>query len=49
VYRSIDGGSSWSPFNEGLRVLGVGALAVTPSGSVVHAGTDAGAFEYVFD
>jgi photosystem II stability/assembly factor-like uncharacterized protein len=48
VYRSTDGGSSWSPFNEGLRVLGVYALAVTPSGSVVHAGTDAGAFEYVF-
>jgi photosystem II stability/assembly factor-like uncharacterized protein len=50
VYRSTDGGATWAPLGEELVTASVPALAVGPSGRVVHAGTvETGAFEYGLD
>lgn len=40
VYRSTDGGRTWAPFNQGLFDLAVTSLAITPSGSILYAGTE---------
>lgn len=43
VFRSADGGSSWSAANNGLTELGVDALAIAPSSpSTLYAATSAG-------
>lgn len=45
VYRTTDGGSTWSVVNAGLRNRAVAALALTPDGHRLFAGTDgAGVF-----
>jgi len=59
VYRSVDRGRSWQPFARGLEVPrrgkpgtrppSVGALAFSPEGDVLFAGTDsAGIFQHRF-
>ena len=59
VYRSVDEGRSWQPFARGLEVPrrgkpgtrppSVGALALSPKGDVLFAGTDsAGIFQHRF-
>jgi len=46
VYRSTDGGQTWSPFRDGLANTPASALAVSPDGNRLHAGTwGAGAFQ----
>ena len=41
VYKSTDGGVSWSPFNTGLANTNVHALAIDPlTPTTVYAGTD---------
>jgi photosystem II stability/assembly factor-like uncharacterized protein len=50
VYRSVDGGQSWSAFNSGLSDLSVSALALSASGTRIYAGTNSGGvfdFEFV--
>jgi photosystem II stability/assembly factor-like uncharacterized protein len=48
VYRSTDSGATWTALGPGLETAFITALAVSPSGAVVHAGTrGSGAFEYV--
>ncbi|HMF08268.1 MAG TPA: hypothetical protein VKJ00_03965 [Thermoanaerobaculia bacterium] len=50
VYRSLDGGQSWSTFNSGLTDLSVSALALSASGARIYAGTNTGGvfdFEFV--
>ncbi|HEV2063622.1 MAG TPA: hypothetical protein VGS00_03645, partial [Thermoanaerobaculia bacterium] len=42
VFRSTDGGSSWSAFNVGLTNMNVTALAIDPTGTSLHAGTPGG-------
>jgi photosystem II stability/assembly factor-like uncharacterized protein len=45
VYRSTDGGQTWSPFKDGLSHTPASALAFSPDGNRLHAGTwGAGAF-----
>jgi len=39
VFTSVDRGASWTPLNEGLVNWGIGALAIDPAGTVLHAGT----------
>jgi hypothetical protein len=47
VFRSWDGGVTWTQLTAGLRpYFGVYALAVDSSGTLVHAATDSGVFEY---
>jgi photosystem II stability/assembly factor-like uncharacterized protein len=50
VYRSLDGGRSWSAFNFGLTDLSVISLALGASGARIYAGTNTGGvfdFEFV--
>ncbi|HKD10704.1 MAG TPA: hypothetical protein VKE50_01460 [Thermoanaerobaculia bacterium] len=50
VYRSPDGGESWSAFNSGLTDLSVSSLALSASGARLYAGTNTGGvfdFEFV--
>jgi photosystem II stability/assembly factor-like uncharacterized protein len=58
VYQSVDGGRSWEPFARGFEVPSrakpgapsVGALAFSPQGDVLFAGTDsAGVFQRRFE
>jgi photosystem II stability/assembly factor-like uncharacterized protein len=43
LFRTLDGGNSWQPFNQGLRGLSVWSLAVDPHDpSAVYAGVDTG-------
>jgi len=45
VFRSIDGGAHWSPFNDGLTNLDVRLLALTPGkANALYAGTGSGTF-----
>jgi len=45
VYRSIDGGESWTVINNGLRMRAVNALAVSADGQHLYAATEGeGAF-----
>ncbi|HEX7183055.1 MAG TPA: hypothetical protein VF756_14530 [Thermoanaerobaculia bacterium] len=47
LYRSDDGGESWSPSDQGIGDRGISALAVSPSSSTVYAGTGDGIFRSV--
>jgi hypothetical protein len=50
VFRTTDGGASWAPFVEGLTANTISALAISPSGTCLHAGTNVnGASGQVFD
>ena len=47
VMRSTDGGSTWSPFDTGLRNLNVACMAIEPGGAGLHVGTRAsGVWDY---
>jgi len=46
VFRSPDGGVSWSYFNSGLTTTNVLSLAVDATGKRLYAGTDLGVFDY---
>ncbi len=46
VFRSPDGGESWTPFNAGLTNLSATSLAIDPSGTVLHVGTSGGVFDF---
>ena len=49
VDRSLDGGATWIPVNEGLNGLGVNSLAVDPFDPTrVYAGTGSGIFTRIF-
>lgn len=49
VFRSTNQGNSWAQFNTGLLNTIVPALAVTPAGTCVHAGTrGSGVFDFDF-
>ena len=40
VFRTMDGGANWTPIADGMQVMAVGALAVSPSNpSVLYVGT----------
>ena len=47
VFRSLDGGDSWTPINTGLTERDVTSLAV--SGTIVYAGTSDGVFRLEHD
>lgn len=48
--RSLDGGATWAPFNDGLTYLDVRTLAITRGPSpTVYAGTPGGVFKVVED
>lgn len=42
VFRSTDSGKSWHPFNTGLTVVHVTALAIDATGRTLYAGTAGG-------
>jgi hypothetical protein len=42
LLRSVDGGSSWYPFSEGISPYAVFGLAVSPDGRWLYAGTEGG-------
>ncbi|MEP6800432.1 MAG: hypothetical protein ABJC07_00740 [Acidobacteriota bacterium] len=44
VYRSLDAGATWAPFNGGMEGLAVTALATDPSGLTIYAGTPVGVY-----
>ena len=44
VYRSVDAGATWAPFNGGMEGLAVTALATDPSGLTIYAGTPVGVY-----
>jgi len=45
VFKSTDGGGSWSRLDSGLPELRVNALAIDPlTPALIYAGTDAGVF-----
>jgi photosystem II stability/assembly factor-like uncharacterized protein len=46
VFSSIDGGTTWTPLNNGLTDLGVYQLVVNSSGTQLHAATTTGVFDY---
>lgn len=46
VFRSIDGGATWSAFSDGLPAPGVTDLAIDGSGALLRAATPTGLFEY---
>ncbi len=47
VFSSLDGGTSFTPFNSGLTHLSVSLLLIDPSGRSLHAGTSTGGvFDY---
>jgi photosystem II stability/assembly factor-like uncharacterized protein len=46
VFKSVDGGATWNPFNDGLTNLNINALGIDGSGTFLHAGTQAGVFDY---
>ena len=46
VFRSTNGGGSWAPLNAGLSNQVVNALAVTVTGTCLHAGTSNGVFDF---
>jgi photosystem II stability/assembly factor-like uncharacterized protein len=49
VYRTTDGGSTWSAMNSGLTTMRVFALAVDPlDSSTLYAGTEGGVFAITF-
>jgi ligand-binding sensor domain-containing protein len=44
VFRSPDGGESWTAMNAGLANLAVTSLAIDTAAGVLYAGTEAGVF-----
>jgi hypothetical protein len=40
VYRSDNGGASWTAVNDGLRVRAVNALSLSPDGAHLYAATE---------
>jgi photosystem II stability/assembly factor-like uncharacterized protein len=48
VFRSVNRGASWAPFNAGLLALNVFDLQISPNGKFLLAGTIAGTFAYQF-
>ncbi len=49
VYRTTDGGATWSAVNSGLTTMKVSALAVDPQDTnTVYAGTEGGVFAITF-
>ena len=46
IFRSTDAGASWSAFSTGLTCGFVRTLAIDPTGTVLHAGTTCGTFDY---
>lgn len=44
VFRTTDGGETWTAFSEGLTDPGVNALAIDQTGTYLYAGTQAGVF-----
>jgi photosystem II stability/assembly factor-like uncharacterized protein len=42
VWRSLDGGSTWSPLLDGETSLAVGAIALSPDNKVIYVGTGEG-------
>ncbi len=49
VFRSTDGGATWSDFNNSLTNHHIHTLVIDASGKSLHAGTDAGVFDYKFN
>jgi hypothetical protein len=50
VFRTTNGGGSWTAFRVGLTPNTISALAISPAGTCVHAGTNVnGASGQVFD
>ena len=48
VFKSADGGATWTPYNAGLVNLNVRSLAFAPgSGHILYAGTSGGVFKIV--
>lgn len=48
VFRSVDGGANWTPYNDGLTDLNVTALALTPDNpNTLYAATSDGVFKIV--
>jgi hypothetical protein len=46
IFKSVDGGTSWTPVNDGLGSFSIFALAVDPQNtSVLYAGTSSGVFK----
>jgi hypothetical protein len=45
LFKSVDGGASWNPLNDGLTNLSIITLAIDASGNFLHAGTPAGVFD----
>jgi len=48
LFRSGDAGATWSPFSDGLDHQYINSLAIDPTGTSFHAGTDAGVFDYQY-
>ncbi len=40
VYRSVDGGKTWTRTNQGLRTRAVNALSISADGQVLYAATE---------
>ena len=47
VQTSADGGSTWAPMNAGLTDLAVLGIALDAGGTVLHAATASGVFDYL--
>jgi hypothetical protein len=39
IFRGVDAGATWRPFNQGLRPRVVNAVAIASTGNVLYAGT----------
>jgi photosystem II stability/assembly factor-like uncharacterized protein len=49
VFRSTDGGASWTAMNTGLTSLAINALAIDPGDATrIFAGTSGGVFRFIF-
>jgi photosystem II stability/assembly factor-like uncharacterized protein len=46
VFRSTDGGRTWERIGLGLPPSGVDQIVIEPSGTVIHAGTLSGVYDY---
>jgi ligand-binding sensor domain-containing protein len=50
VFKSIDGGESWQPISQGLRILDVRALVIDPQNTeILYAGVENGGVYKSFD
>jgi photosystem II stability/assembly factor-like uncharacterized protein len=49
VFKTTDGGTSWSAVNSGLTTLSVNSLAIDPQNpNTIYAGTGGGVFAITF-